>query len=170
MAENATLVKFGQYEHLCQLRDEGLLYLNNLPYFWKIEEDEELRGDPFDGVAEVLRGSKGTVTPRNGPGVPVDVHNWVIRVHPPEAEKMNIFCMCAVHPSAGSFPVDERNFRFGDHALVLTNPQEFIDRTASQLESENISRRADLVEYVDDEHMGEVGPFRKLRSFAYQSE
>jgi len=47
MGEPGTLIKFGQRKHLLRLRDEGLLYMNNLPYFWKIEDDE-LRGDPFD--------------------------------------------------------------------------------------------------------------------------
>ena len=44
MGETGTLIKFGQLEHLLRLRDEGFLYMNNLPYFWKIEDDE-LRGD-----------------------------------------------------------------------------------------------------------------------------
>jgi hypothetical protein len=30
--------------------------------------------------------------------------------------------------------------------------------------------KADLVEYVDDSHIGRVGPFIKLKRFAYQSE
>jgi len=169
MVENATLVKFGQYKHICQLRDEGLLYMNNLPYFWQIE-DEELRGDKFDGVAEVMRGSSGTVTPENDPENPVTVGKWVIRRHPPQPEKINIFCMCAVRPSVGSFPVDKMNFRFGDYALILTNPQEFIDTISSQLKSQNSRHRADLVKYVGDDYRGVFGPFRKLIKFAYQSE
>ena len=47
MGEPGTLIKFGHQEYLLQLQDEGLLYLNHLPYFWKIE-DEELRGDLFE--------------------------------------------------------------------------------------------------------------------------
>lgn len=66
--------------------------------------------------------------------------------------------------------MDERNLRFGDHALVVPNPQQFIDRIASHLKTQGINGRADLVEYVDDKHTGDVGPFRKLKRFAYQSE
>ncbi len=91
-------------------------------------------------------------------------------MHPLEEEKINIFCMYALRPFAGSFPVDERNLRFGDYALVVTNPQQFIDRIASHLKSQSIKGRTGFVEYVDDEHTGEVGPFRKLKRFAYQSE
>ncbi len=169
MVEKATLVKFGQYKHICQLRDEGLLYMNNLPYFWQIE-DEKLRGDKFNGVDKVMRGSSGTVTPKNEPERPVKVTSWVIREHPAQPEKINIFCMCAVRPSIGSFPIDKRNFLFGDYALILKNPQEFIDRISSQLKLQNIRHKADLVEYVSDDYSGEVGPFKKLRRFAYQSE
>ena len=122
MVEKATLVKFGHYEHICQLRDEGLIYMNNLPYFWQIE-DKELREDKFESVAEVIRGSSGTVIPEKGRDNPVIVRSWVIRIHPREPEKIDIFCMCAVRPSAGSFPVDERNFQFGEYALILKCPQ-----------------------------------------------
>lgn len=169
MGERAALVKFGQHAHILQLREEGLLYMNNLPYFWGIE-DEELRGDPFDSVDEIARGHKGKIALPDGTELPVEVTNWTLRMHPPESEKINIFCMYALRPSTGTFPVDERNFRFGDYALVVTNPQEFIDRIASHLKSQSIKGRADLVEYVDDEHTGAVGPFRKLKRFAYQSE
>jgi hypothetical protein len=169
MGEKATLVKLGQYEHICKLRDEGLLYMNNLLYFWQIE-DEELRGDKFDSVAEINRGSSGTAIPENEPDKPVTITHWILRRHPYQPEKINIFCMCAVRPSVGSFPIDERNFRFGDYALILTDPQKFIDRISSQLKSQNISHKANLVKYVDDNYTGELGPFRKLRKFAYQFE
>lgn len=169
MREQATLIKFGKYEYICQLRDEGLLYLNNLPYFWEIE-DEELRGDSFDGVAEVRRGRNGTATPVGDTENPLKVTNWVLRVHPSQPERINIFCMYAVRPSLGSFPVEERNFQFGDYALVLTNPQEFIERISSRLTSQGVKHRAALVDYVDDEYTGEFGPFKKLSRFSYQSE
>jgi len=166
--EKATLVKFGQYEHICQLRDQGLLYMNTLLYFRQIE-DEELRGDKFEGVADVKRGNSGKVTPKNDPENQFIVSRWEIRRDLPQLEKINVFCMCAVRPSMGNFPVDKRNFRFGDYALILTNPQEFIDRISSQLESGNINHKANLVEYISN-YAGEVGPFRKLKDFAYQSE
>jgi hypothetical protein len=57
MREPGTLIKFGQEKHLLQLQNEGLLYMNNLSFFWKIEDDE-LRGDPCDCVAEIARGPK----------------------------------------------------------------------------------------------------------------
>ncbi|MFC1934776.1 hypothetical protein ACFLXZ_00470 [Chloroflexota bacterium] len=169
MVEKATLVKFSQYEHICQLRDEGILYMNNLPYFWQIE-DEELRGDKLDSIAEIRRGNSGIAVPKNEPDKPVTITSWNSWRYPCQPEKTNIFCMCAVRPSVGSFPIDKKNFRFGDYALILTNSQEFIDRISSQLKAQNISHKANLVEYVSNNYVGEVGLFRKSKKFAYQSE
>ena len=169
MNENATLVKFGEYKHIRQLQSEGLLYMNNLPYFQKIE-DNELRGDKFDGIAHVRRGNSGIVVPKDELDKPLTVTKWVIRQNPPQPEKINIFCMCAVHPLVGSFLVDEGNLRFGEHALILQKPQEFIDRVSSYLKSEKITHKANLVEYVSNDYRGEIGPFRKLMNFTYQSE
>jgi hypothetical protein len=159
------LIKFGNYEHLLQLRDEGLLYMNPLPYFWKIE-DEELRGDPFDGVSKIERGHKVTIGKEKVIG-----GKWIMRMHPPEPIKINIFCMYALRPLIeASFPVDERTFRFGEHALVLTNNDEFLRRIEFYLNSQTISFNADIVEYIEDDYIGEVGEFRKLKRFDFQSE
>jgi len=168
MGERAALVKFGEKDHILQLRDEGFLYMNNLPCFWRVE-DEELRGDPCDGVDELARGANGTVS-KEGTELPLEITGWTMRIHPPEPEKINLFCMYALRPSFGSFPVNDKNLRFGEYALVVTNVPEFIKRIESRFAADGIYGDANLVECVDDDYVGEVGPFRKLRRFAYQSE
>ncbi len=168
MTEPGTLIKFGNQENIEQLQTDGLLYLNNLPYFWEIEDDE-LRGDPFDSVAEVSRGPKVVFPTPDGKEVTLE-GEWVMRITPPEPERINIYCMYALRPFAGSFPVHEKNFRFGDYALVLTNPHEFTKRVESTLQEQTIMGKADLVTYLNDGHIGKVGPFKKLKAFSYQSE
>ena len=169
MGESGTLIKFGKQEHLLRLLDEGLLYMNNLPFFWNLE-DEDPRGDPFDCIVEVARGPRVSFTLPDGKEVFME-GNWTLRMHPAESEKINIFCMYALRPLVeGSFPVDERNFGFGDHALILLNSDEFMSRTESILKSQRIIAKGDLVEYVDDCYTGKLGPFKKRRRFAYQSE
>lgn len=169
MDQPGTLIKFGKLEHLRQLRDEGLLYLNNLPYFWEIE-DEELRGDPCDCAIQVIRGPKVTMVMPDGNEVTL-CKDYTARIRPSKPEKINIFCMYALRPLVdGAFPVDEKNLRFGDHALILMNRDEFIRRLESSLKSQQIVADADLVEYVNDEHTGKLGPFRKFSRFSYQYE
>ena len=169
MDQPGTLIKFGKLEHLQQLRDEGLLYLNSLPYFWEIE-DEELRGDPCDCAIQVIRGPKVTMVMPDGNEVTLCT-DYTARIRPSEPEKTNIFCMYALRPLIeGAFPIDEKNLRFGDHALILMNRDEFIQRVESSLKNQQIAGDADLVEYVNDEHTGKLGPFRKFNRFSYQCE
>ena len=168
MREPGTLVKFGKLEHLLQLQNEGLLYMNNLQYFWEVEDED--RGDPFDCIAQVHRGPKIGFTLPDGKEVFME-GEWTIRMHPPEYERIHIFCMYALRPLVeGSFPVDERNFRFGEYALVITNPTEFLHRIECALHSQKIFGDANLVKYVDDKHTGDLGPFRKFIKLSYQSE
>jgi hypothetical protein len=169
MKENATLIKFGHPDHIKQLHNEGILYMNNLPYFWKLEKDE-LRGDPFDSIDEVERGKKAKITSENGSVIPINITSWTLRIGPAKQEKINIFCMYALRPSKGNFPVPEKNYKFGKYALMLTHPQEFINRISLKLKTENIKHEANLVEYYDDNYTGEVGPFLKPNRLAYQNE
>ena len=169
MDQPGTLIKFGKLEHLQQIRDEGLLYLNNLPYFWNIE-DEELRGDPFDCAVQVIRGPKVTMVMPDGNEVTICT-DYSARIHPSEPERINIFCMYALRPLIeGAFPIDNKNKRFGDHALILINRDEFIKRFESNLKSKMIVGNAGLVEYVNDQHTGKLAPFKKFNRFSYQHE
>ena len=122
--------------------------MNNLPYFCEIE-DKECHGDPFDGVDIIARGHEAKGFLPNGSKVPIEFTDWVLRGHPLEPGKINIFCMYALRPAAGTFSVDERNLQFGDRALVVPNPQHFIDRIDSHLKSHDISGEANLVEVFD---------------------
>lgn len=169
MGERATLVKFGARQHIIELQDTGLLYMNNLPRIWDIE-DEELRGDPFDSVSEIARGAGGSLSTPAGTPLPFTMSKWTIRIHPYSPETINVFCMYALRPSVGSWPIDTKNLRFGDTALVFLDPQAFVDRIEVALRQQGVRGEAGLVEYVPNDYEGEVGPFRKLQTFQYQSE
>ena len=170
MDPSGTLIKFGELEHIQQLQEEGLLYLNTLPYFWKIE-DEELRGDPFDcAIQAIRRGPKITMVLPEGKEITL-CKDYTMKILPIEPEKINIFCMYALSPNIeGTFPIDKKNLRFGDHALLLINPNEFMQRLESTLKNKKIVAKGILVEYVNDEHTEKLGYFRKFNRFSYQHE
>lgn len=167
--ENSTLVKFGEKKHIESLYNHGELYMNDLPYFWKVESDE-VRHDPNDGIAERQMGRHGMSfkTPE-GKEVKIPGH-WDYKGYPSNPETINLFCMYALRPFHGSFPVDVLNYKFGDTVLVMLNGNEFIKRVADALNKESIVWKADLVEYVSDNHTGKIGPFKKRERFRYQSE
>lgn len=170
--ERAALVKFGKYEHVLLLRDEGLLYMNNVPYFRKIE-DEELRGDRNDSVDELYHGYRGYVEIKSPNGEKVsraNITDFELRVGPEEPERINLFCMYALRPEHGSYPIDKRNYKFGSHALVIFDVPEFLSRLSEKLKVEGIESRSGLVNYLSNRHSGAVGVFGKVMAFAYQSE
>ena len=98
--------------------------MNCLSYFWRIEDDE-LRGDPNDGVARIDRGPKVKLFASDGSEMPVKLTDWTLRLHPSEPDRVNVYCMYALRPSAGTFPVDSRNLRFGDYAVAVTDVPQF---------------------------------------------
>ena len=165
--ERSALIKFGEYEHLCSLRDKGEIYMNTLPYFREIE-DGELRGDPFDSVTEIIRGNKGHIALETGQKI--QLTDFVLRIGPDTPENTNLFCMYTMRPKHGAYPINEKNFKFGEYALVFFDSQELINRIGKSLRQLGISAKANIVEYVGNDHVGEMGPFKKLEAFSYQSE
>lgn len=119
MEEGSTLVKFGQKDYIENLYNHGELYMNNLPYFWSVEGDSS-RHDPNDCLYELAKGNHGfaTLKTTDGKDVRIKFTDWQYRIHPKNPENINIFCMYALRPFHGSFPVDKRNMNFGDTALV----------------------------------------------------
>lgn len=169
MDQPGTLIKFGKLEHLQQLRDEGLLYMNNLMYFRNLGDNEH-RGDPFEGASQVISGPRATMVMPDGNEVTI-CKNYTFEMLPSEPEKINIFCMYALRPLIdGAFPVDIKNQQLGDHALILLNRDEFIQRIEINLKSQNIEGSAELIEYVEDKYTGERGLFRKIDKYSFQYE
>jgi hypothetical protein len=166
MNEPGTLVKFGRAEHIRPMIENGVLYMNNLPYFWAVE-DSSVRGDANDGVDAIRRGTKARIFKQDGTEIPASVTSWVLREHT-YAKNTNVLCMYSLRES--STPIDYRVLEFGDTSLLFTQPQVFFDRLHAAVRREELDARGDLVEYVSDNHTGEVGPFRKLAMFSWQAE
>lgn len=165
----AALLKFGKPEHLTLLRDEGLLYMNPLPFFWKCEGKDAVRGDHFDSVDEIRRGTKFAIG-KSPDQMRAMTGKFDFRIHPPDSHKINLFCMFAFVPNKTPWPIDERNFEFGTHALVINEVDDFLERMKATLDTNQFPFTSNFVEYVDDDHSGEVGPFKKMRKFEFQSE
>ena len=163
-----SLIKFGSEKNIIELRDKGLIYMKNLPYFWKIENDE-LRKDPCDGVDTIDNGINGVLLFQNT-NRPVCIQKWNLKLLPNDSDKINIFCMFALRTEPINYPIDDRNVKFGNFALIITDPAEFIQRVHSHLCLNHVKHEADLVKYLEFNHKGEVGLFKKKNSFSYQSE
>lgn len=166
--ESAAFIKFGSYDNMCSLRDRGEIYMNTLPYFRQIEDDE-LRGDPFDSVNEIQRGTKGhVVIPSTDKKI--QITNFDLRIGPDNPEQINLYCLYALRARQKSYPIHRKNYNFGTHALIIFNAQAFMDKLRAELKDKNINGSGNLVEYIDNDYIGKVGPFKKLKKYEYQSE
>lgn len=166
------LMKFGQAEHLEAFRSEGLLYMNSLRYFAKLEGDA-VRSDPLEGFDEIHQ-AKHIVSLRiEAEGqAPLELKPHlsgpfrIARSVPP----WNVFCMHGVTTVSEPL-VDERNLAFGDSFVIVTDTMAFLNRFAEAATAAKLQADWRPVAYFDPlEHTGDVGPFRKSSEFAYQRE
>lgn len=165
------VLKFGVRSHIEQFA-EGLLYMNTLDYFAKLESDT-LRTDSHEGTSHLLRGDGGILQIKFGDQfVPVAEIKGSMRYQPDALKSVNVFCMYALRESAVHTLVDCKNGGFGDTFAILTDFDEFAKRVKSAARSKQGQElQYGLVEYIDDaSHLGPVGLFKKDLAFSYQSE
>ena len=167
------LLKFGQEAHIATLV-RGTLYMNPLQYFAEVEadEDEDLRGDPFEGAGRLIQADGGVVSIQaEGTFEPVGRIAGPLIWRPTDGIRANVFCMYALREPTGPQFVDPLNFRFGDTFAILTDGDEFLRRVRKAAYAADLNLQDHLVEYVDErEHEGQMGIFRKRSRFSYQSE
>lgn len=165
----STMCKIGEHQHVVQLQRNGIVFMNTLKYFWEIE-DGGLRGDKLDGVNHMANGLHAEVRTPDGKLIPADITSWTLQARPAEPEKINLFCMYAIHSEIDAPSIDPRATKFGESSLVMTQPNEFMSRLAAAARELGRSFDANLVNYVPNHYVGDVGLFSKTDHFAYQSE
>jgi hypothetical protein len=170
------LLKLGQKEHLEMLR-KGLLYMNTLDYFNKLEEDLA-RSDQYEGTDSILQPQhiKSFVIETKVPGFEFHRVNpqelcGPIRVGRFATSACNLFCMVSINePIVGPIFPKCREW-FGDHFVLFTDVPAFLDRVATAARTQRLNAEGRLVEYYDEsEYSGQTGRFRKRNRFAYQRE
>lgn len=165
------LLKFGEKNRMKSFQ-EGVLYMNTLEYFQKLECCE-LRGDKDEGLSAIYQAKGGTLSRQNDKGefVPVGTIVDKVRYREKDSTYVNVFCMYALQFYPQKQYIDERNFNFGDTFVLILNPIEFLNRVKRAATQKGIDVHHKLVEYVDrDKHNGPMGPFRKFKEFSYQNE
>lgn len=168
------LVKVGRLDHLETLRRTGRVRMQRLAFYRDIED--ATRRDRDDGLTGLYQPDRVTLT---FGGHIIDGFAGPIRVSRDDDANHHVFCMHAVTSrrlaailDAGAPAIDPENFRFGDHALVITNVAAFVERIVTAAKRSGVQPLwAGLVEYIDIEtHHGAVGPFRKATKYATESE
>jgi hypothetical protein len=167
------LFKFGKRDHIQQFVSEGMLYMNTLEYFAKLEA-ESVRRDPNEGVVHVEQPQGVRI------GFKENIEDDYTSIGPLAAPlrfrargsmKTNVFCMYGLRASSTFSLIDPRNFEFGDTFVFLKNGGELLRRAKEAAAAEGHEIRCEAVEYVDENsYSGAMGLFRKYLAFSYQSE
>lgn len=169
-----TIIKFGARSDLERLRNTGEVFLNTWGYFKHLESNK-IQGDKHEGLTSIHQVANGIQLhiEVDGKFVPIQGIYGQIKfgVSASLLDNINLFCVHAVTDDSFQNLDDQRLKEFGDTALVMTDGDEFLARLRAKLNLEGFPHDSDLVKYVDIEsHEGEMGPFRKLASYSYQSE
>jgi hypothetical protein len=167
------LFRFGARDHLAAFRREGLLYMNSLRHFAKLEGDAA-RSDRFEGADEIHQ-PRDIVSLQIGgddgrPALELKPHLAGPFSFARSAPSWNVFCMHGMRVVTDPL-VDERNFRFGDSFVIVLDTAAFIERFRDEAKARGLQPEWRPVEYFNAaEHSGDVGPFRKSHAFDYQRE
>ena len=165
-------LKLGSEENILDLFENGTIYMNTIEYFRKVE-DEELRGDKYEGVSKVINSLPGTF---KIPGIDREFN--YVKVHLKESYKEvlgNIYSLYAISskgfPNPLDFKFDERNLRFGTHGVMIKDLPLFFNKIENELKKNNLKFNHGFVDYYDKEEVSrEITLFEKPLEFKHQKE
>jgi len=166
-------LKLGSLENITDLYENGTIYINTIEYFKKIE-DNDLRGDNYEGASEIINSLPGTF---RIPGIDRDFKYEKVHLKKSFDQVLgNIYSLYCISsngfPNPLDFRIDEKNLRFGTHCLLIKNSQYFFDKIQSELKNNGFDFRHGFVNYYDKDNITnkELTLFDKPKEFEYQKE
>ena len=165
-------LKFGKEENIFDLFENGTIYMNTIEYFQKVE-DEELRGDKYEGVSRVINSFPGTFKIHG-----IENEFNYVKVHIKESYKEvlgNIYSLYAISskgfPNPLDFKFDERNLRFGTHGVMIKDLPLYFNKMENEFKRNNLKFSHGFVDYYDKEEVSrEITLFEKPLEFEQQKE
>jgi hypothetical protein len=167
-----SFLKFGTYEHMVDLYENGTIYMNSIQFF-RTFEDEKLRSDKFEGASSIRNLPSGTfeIKELNYAGEYISIQLF-------ESYKevlgniYSMYCISSYHISDPiEFKVDSRNLAFGEACVMIENNPEFLRRITDKLEELGLKSRHDLVDYYDvNTKNGRLTLFDKPKEYEFQNE
>lgn len=165
-------IKFGHEEHMLDMFNNGNIYLNTVQSFRNFE-DNNLRGDNYEGVSEVINYPKGTfeIKSLNYKGEYSSIH---IRK---SFEKVvgnifSLYCISSFHISDPlEFKIDEKILEFGTHCILIKDNAELLKRIEESFKNKDIILHHNFVSYYDTKSFdGKINVFQKPNEYKYQNE
>jgi hypothetical protein len=172
------LCKVGNRRYMRDLVENGTVYMQRWAAY-KAYEDR-VRGDPNEGLA--LRFDRRNPSLRTSVTIgskTIQLRSASMVIHSPEREH-GTYCMCGIQvpgdatlPRAALMPIasDPRIRKgFGSTMVFFRDTAEFARRLETAARVAGYELESAPIEYVPLDHCGDMGPFRKLEAYRYQSE
>lgn len=165
-------LKFGSLEYMTDLFENGTIYMNTIQHFRKVE-DEELRGDKYEGASKIINSLPGTF---RIPNIEREFNYQKIHLIESYNEVLgNIYSLYCISshgfPNPIEFNIDSRNHRFGTHCVLIKDNQFFLDSIEKELKRLGLKFHHGFVNYYDKkEKSGNLTLFEKPSEFEYQKE
>ena len=166
-------MKLGSLENITDLYQNGTIYINTIEFFRKIE-DNELRGDNYEGASEIINSLPGTF---RIPGIDRDLKYEKVHFKKSFDQVLgNIYSLYCISskgfPNPLDFRMDEKNLRFGTHCLIIKDNQYFFDKVQSELKNNGYDFLHGFVNYYNKDKISnkKLTLFDKPKEFKYQKE
>jgi len=166
------LIKVGQEKHIDQLQQTGLIHSKTVKYFREQEIEEiELRRDNREGAKSSIR-IKDLKLLIDNKELPLTFQKGRFNTFDPDLDLTHIYCLYAVTPDLadGQSFIDERVSRFGDTALLITDPGEFIKRVENAIKDKYECTYRPVQYYPDTNDYTQLTVFDKPDSLNFQRE
>jgi hypothetical protein len=174
---NFILSRIGPHDRMRDLVENGNLILRRLSTYVKLEN--RVIGDPDEGLFARYTAENPSLKFTFSVGerqFPLEAQKLTINS---TARNHGVLCMCGI-PSKGDgvlyggaiLPIaqDKRMLEFGDTLVFFKDSPEFVRRLEAAALATGYELDARPVAYVPSVYCGDMGPFRKLDSYAYQRE
>lgn len=173
------LVRFGKFEHIKALQDNGTIYVNPISYFKTLDNDNCVRADENENLTHVLQADKHKAWVNDDevklvPGSQIKIFDPREEVFP----ATHIFCMSSIfegdelaEPNIFDPRINEFVSAPNDGGLlVITDPKEFLDRVINNAPA-GIELNWGRVRYVDPKsHNGKLTVLNKFEGYSWQKE
>ncbi|RUA35202.1 MAG: hypothetical protein DSY77_03045 [Bacteroidetes bacterium] len=166
------LIKIGKEEHIDRLRQKGLIHSKTVKYFREHEIEEiELRRDNREG-AESSMAIKDLKLIVDNKELPFTFKEGRLNIFDPSFDLTHIYCLYAVTPDSanGQLFIDPRVANFGETALLITNPEEFIKRIEKATKNKYNCSYKPVMYYSDAKDYSRLSIFHKPESLGFQQE
>lgn len=164
-----SLIKFGEKAHMESFFQDGLMYMNNLDTFRKIE-DQELRGDKHEALYEQREVKNIRISLGSSKIGSAEKGFFQLWHDKPQG---NIFSMYALRTTENlnDIEISTNCKKFGDTCVFILDIKEFIKRVKSATHKAGLEVFYAPVEYTDiKSFQGKWSIFRKPLEYSYQSE